>query len=169
MDADQKQINAELRRTGLGSLDDPNIVQSMAFLIRTHDHFRQVLLAVDPENRRMAYQALSPHLRFRPKTVDQYEMEGARLAEEAKKPTFDSATGTIKEFDSKPIEIRAMEAIQQSRIARETKGSLSLVCKRCTKEGVFPGKNRKECAREAVNAGWRQVNDRDLCPECAAN
>lgn len=67
-----REVHEHLCRHGLGGLDDPNLIHQMAFLIKDHNHFRSVILAVEPKDRRDAYEAMRPYLNFEPYPLDRY-------------------------------------------------------------------------------------------------
>jgi hypothetical protein len=166
MSASSKQLDRALKQTGFGGIDDPNLAHQVGFCIRDHEHFRQVLTAVEPNNRVAAYETLRPYLRFEAKALDIYIAEAADLAGR-------------KEQNQTPLEVVAEEAIRRNRLEQAGVGNLSLVCARCTKQGIFSGDRRWAAVNEAVAQGWmRKFRVRDglgyspqvgevLCPECA--
>jgi len=148
------QLDRALKQRGLGGIEDPNLVHQMGFLIRDHEHFRQVLMAVVPENRVMAYEELRAYLRFEAKPLHVYLAEAADLAGR-------------KEQNQTPLEVVAEEAIKRNRLQQAGVGNLTLTCARCTKQGIFTGDRRWAAVNEAVARGWMRKDGKVLCGECA--
>lgn len=169
----RKAINHRLNMAGLASLSDPGALLSQVALgITTHEKFRSVLLKCEPEQRYNCYHSLRHRLKFEAKSLDTYIMEGKQEAEALRLPVYDHATGKLREFDAPgPLNLNAMaERAIKAREAEETaKGSLELVCRRCTLAEIFPGKTRGEALKKAEIKGWRPdgVTDKALCPKCA--
>lgn len=183
----KKAVDRELRRMGLGGLEDPNIYRQMGFLIKNHAHFRQILLAVTPDKRKVAYDCLADKLRFKAKTLEEYQMEGAQLAEQKQLPTYDLATGNVKDWrpqefnigmEKPPLESAAEESILQDLRQQEAdraKRMLRLVCRKCTREQFFPGLTKERAHNYAFQDGWRFEDRKSakgreqlaLCPQCA--
>lgn len=169
----KRLISHALSQVGLAGLADPNALLSQVALgITNHAKFSAVLLKCEPEERANCYLALKNRLSFEPKPLEIYVMEGKQEAERLKLPVFDSATGTVRDYDAvEPLNINAMaEKAIARRDAEETaKGSLELVCRRCTFAENFPAKRRSEGLRAAEIKGWRPdgITDKALCPKCA--
>lgn len=163
---DRSKVDRELRKLGFGGLDDPNLIPSIAFFIKTHEQFRGQLFSVMPEKRREAYEALRPHLRFTAKPIDVYEAEMKDMAERQQLPGYNAATGEIIPFKagSVDLDLLATEAIQQNR--HEKEGGLTLVCAKCTVQEVFRAKLRKEAEQQSHTAGWRSDGQKNWCPKC---
>jgi hypothetical protein len=94
----QRRINHTLAEHGFGRLDDPGLVHQLAFFVRSHEHFRSLLVTADPEERRNMYEAMSPYLRFKPRTFDEYMTE-ARADAEARRLPIEQPDGTLREFE----------------------------------------------------------------------
>src|ERR1700719_3754797 len=100
---ERQKINHELKRVGFGGLDDPTIFAQIATLYRTHDAFRGLLMSTHPEQRRIAYDSLRPHLSFVPKPLDVYERETKERAEREQWDVYDG-TAYPKPFQVGEIE-----------------------------------------------------------------
>lgn len=169
-------ISGELKKAGFGGLDDPNIVQQLAFCVRDHEHLRSLLSAMPPEKRNLAYQQLRPHLRFQAKPLDVYIAELQQEAERKKLPVIEPVSGELIEFDDYHTKPAALEVLAERAILAterdETKtGTLLLVCRKCTREEAFPGRNKTECWRDAKLDGWRNEvipGRKELTSLCAA-
>jgi hypothetical protein len=69
---DANEVNEYLMRHGLGGLDDPNLIHQIAFLVKDHNHFAQIVRAISPAERTSAYDAMKPYLNFEPYPLDRY-------------------------------------------------------------------------------------------------
>lgn len=157
---ERQRINHELKKVGFGGLEDPTIFAQIATLYRTHDAFRGLLMSTAPDQRRIAYESLRPHLCFAPKPLDVYEMETKLRAEREQWDVYDGTAypkpfqpGEV-ESDEYKLQKLAAEAIEQQK-HEQAKGVLELVCIKCTVLGSFPAKTRKEALKDGQAAGWR--------------
>jgi hypothetical protein len=171
--SEQRKVDRELRKLGFGGLDDPNLIPQIAFFIKNHEQFRNQLFSVDPEQRRNAYMALRPHLRFPAKPLDVYELEMKEMAERQQLPVENGTPYPTPykpgEVGHKPkLEVVASKAIGQDEKRRKAKGTVFLVCQRCTRGEAFVGENRKAANRDAFEAGWRMNGKNPICPHCLA-
>lgn len=164
--SEKGKIDRELRRMGFGGLNDPNLVVGIAFYIQSHEKFRSMLFAVMPEERRKAYEAIRPHLRFAAKPLDVYEAEIKELAERNQLPTYNPKTGELipMKVGEVNLDLLATEAIRQNR--HEKEGGLLLTCCKCTVQEVFRAKLRKQAEKEAHQAGWRSDGAKSFCTKC---
>jgi hypothetical protein len=171
---DRQRINHELKTLGFGGLEDRNLYAQIATLYTTHDSFRGLLMSTAPAERRIAYEALRPHLCFTAKPLDQYERE---IKEKAEREQWDVWNGTAFPAKFKPGEIEsdeyklnraASEAIEASE-HEKAKGVLEMVCTKCTVAGYFPAPKRKQAVNAAHDAGWRwderNGRKRTFCPK----
>lgn len=171
---ERQQINHKLKKMGFGGLDDPNIFQQIATLYRTHESFRGLLMSTMPDQRRIAYESLRPHLCFVAKPLDVYESE---IKEKAEREQWDVWNGTaypdkfkVGEIESEEYKLQrlATEALEQLE-HEKAGGHLELVCTKCTLQKFFPAKNRKAATKAAYDAGWRWDErngaKRTYCPE----
>jgi hypothetical protein len=155
-----EKLNHELKKRGFGGLDDPTIVQQLAVVVRDHVHFRQILMAVVPEERTNCYETMRPHLRFEAWPLDRYVAKAAELA-------------ANKELDKAAIDILAEQALARNQRDIDTLGVLALVCTRCTTEDTFKGATLHVALKAAAKAGWGKAfdyrNKKTLtyCPKCA--
>lgn len=165
-ESQKAKIDRELRRMGFGGLNDPNLCVGIAYYIRDHKQFRGMLFAVMPEERRRAYEALRPHLRFDCKPLDVYEAEMKDLAERQQLPQYDKRTGELipMKVGEVNLDLLATEAIQQNR--HEKDGGLLLSCCKCTTQMVFRAKLRKEAEKDSHTRGWRSDGRQNWCPDC---
>ena len=163
---DRGRVDRELRRLGFGGLDDPNLIASIAFFIKSHEQFRGQLFSVLPEQRRHAYEVLRPHLKFVAKPLDVYEAEMKEMAERQQLPGYDDATGQLVPFKAGSVELDllATEAIRQEKHEKGG-GQLEMVCRKCTKAQYFAAKLRKEAEKQAKDRGWRSDGQHCYCPE----
>ena len=186
MNVRQKQVNHELKKLGFGGLDDPAIVQQMAFCVQDHEHFRKVLLAVGTgEQRKIAYDVMRPHLRFEAKPLDWYIMRGQQEAEELQLPVQngDGTFTAFKDYRPKqtPLEARAENALKDSVLRESAKGVLQLVCTKCTQQGIYYATDAIAAYAAAQRHGWVfqklarkkegggiETKEINICPKCPA-
>jgi hypothetical protein len=71
---EHNKINEYLQMHGCSPLEDPGLINQLAFVVRDHEHFGQVLRACEPENRTAMYDAMKPYLSFDAKPLDYYLM-----------------------------------------------------------------------------------------------
>lgn len=172
---EREKINRELKRVGFGGLEDPNTVAQIATLYRTHNAFRGLLMSTAPDQRRIAYEALRPHLCFVPKPLDVYEREVKERAEREQWDVWDPDTHMPRPFevgsvetDAYRLERQAQEAIEQTK-HEKAGGHLEMCCTKCTIVTYFPGAKRKDAVKAAHDAGWRWDErngvKRQFCPD----
>lgn len=173
--SERTKINHELKKVGFGGLNDPNTIQQIATLYRTHNSFRGLLMSTKPAERNIAYNALRPHLCFTPKPLDVYEREIHEKAEREQWDTWNSATYMPEAFkvgeietDQYKLEQAAQDAIEAN-AHEKAKGVASLICTRCTVEGRFPAQTKKLALKKAHEDGWRweekNGTTKTYCPE----
>jgi hypothetical protein len=159
---ERTRINHELKKLGFGGIQDPNLFVQIATLYRTHDSFRGLLLSTQPSERRIAYEAIRPHLCFIAKPLDVYERE---IYEKAEREQWDvihkdnphwPQPFKVSEIESDEykLEKAAQEAIDAVE-HEKAKGVVSLICTSCTVEGRFPAPSKKLGLKDAHAAGWR--------------
>jgi hypothetical protein len=164
------QINNMLGSYGLGQLDDAaGLCSQLGFLIRDHEHFRQMLAACDPAMRRDMYDSLKLSLRFKALPFDSYMIETARQAEVKQLP-IQNPDGTLRAYSPPEAKSKEAEIIQNAVEDGLAKGWLELICKKCTRFETFPGANKAAAIHAAREAGWTydEVNGegREICPSC---
>jgi hypothetical protein len=164
----RQKVNHELKRVGFGGLEDPNLFAQIATLYETHDKFRGLLMSTHPDQRRIAYESLRPHLPFPAKPLDVYERE---VKERAEREQWDVYDGTaypkpfkVGEIESDEYRLNrlASEALAQN--AHEKHGGLEMVCTRCTVADVFRAPTRKQAEKDAHALGWRSDGNKSYCP-----
>jgi hypothetical protein len=171
---ERQKINHELKTLGFGGLEDRNLFAQIATLYTTHDSFRGLLMSTTPDQRKIAYEAIRPHLRFVAKPLDVYEREIKEKAEREKWDIYDGTaypkpfkTGEIESAEYKLDKV-AQEAIEATEWEK-AKGALEMVCTKCTIAQWFPAAKRREALKAAHDAGWRWDErngvKRTYCPE----
>lgn len=149
-----KTLDRALKNRGFGGLEDPQIIHQLAFCVRDHEHFRTLLTACLPDKRTVMFETMRPHLNFEAKPLDVYLAESAEMA-------------AHRESDQSPLDVMASDAIRRNQQESKVKGSLLITCIACTKEAVFPAVSRHEAAKDAAKAGWKLVDKKEFCPDCA--
>ena len=159
---ERTRINHQLKKLGFGGIDDPNLFAQIGTLYQTHDSFRGLLMSTKPEERRIAYDAIRPHLCFVAKPLDVYERE---IHEKAEREQWDVIhkdnphwPQPFKVSEIETDEYKLEKAAQEAIAANEwekMKGVLELVCTKCTVAGQFPAQSSKHAHKSAHDAGWR--------------
>ena len=174
---DQRQkINHELKKLGFGGINDANLCAQIATLYTTHDSFRGLLMSTMPDQRRIAYEALRPHLCFVAKPLDVYERE---IKEKAEREQWDVIDRNNPHFPQ-PFKVGEIESDEYklARLASEALeanehekagGVLELVCTKCTVMAQFAAPKRTQAAKAAYRMGWRwderNGTKRTYCPD----
>jgi len=168
-------VNRELQRMGFGTLKDPNLFDQMAMVIRDHQHFRRLLMAVEQGQRHVAYEALAAKLRFKAKPLEDYELESRQLAEQNQLPHYDPKTLAVTEWKPQEIKTTAyLQSVAEKAIDRELRESeatqeCTLVCAKCTYEQKFRVKKRSIMPHVARQDGWTFSEDgkKAFCRACS--
>jgi len=177
-------INKQIQKLGFGTLKDPNLFDQMAVCIRDHTHFRRLLMAVDPEQRHIAYEALHNKLRFAAKPLEDYVTESKILAEQNQLPHYDPKTLAVTEWKPQEIETQeykqevsvrdkkfitiAEEAIDRDLREASATQQCILTCAHCTYEQEFRVKKRSAMPKVARQYGWTfPTTDKALCRACS--
>jgi hypothetical protein len=167
-----KELNKQAASHGLATLDDPRgFINQTAYLISNHVAFRRLLVTVEPQHRQECYDTLKPKLSFEAKPLHVYLMEAGEIAEREGWDIYDHETGEIKSPRPAILESLAQDAIRRNKIEEQAKGSLELVCKRCTFAAYFLAQKREDAYAEATADGWTfwkaEETDKALCPKCS--
>lgn len=190
---ERNKVDRELKRLGFGGLDDPTLFDQIAYVLSCkgpelgHRKFRSMLLSVEPAQRQIAYQSIAPKLSFKARPLEDYEREGAEVADQLKLPTYDPKTLMIEEWRPQVIETveyrqkrSALELAAEQAIVRDLRETgaqlqLTLTCEVCTHEGQWRVKRKDKGLKIARNDGWlikdySPVEDglakQTLCPAC---
>lgn len=162
MDQDEKRkLDNMLISMGLGSLQDPRLMQRLADLISEwpgdKDEFFQDLLGeCDAAKRSEMYNAMAPKLRFKPRSLVEYETS---------------------------IQMRASEMVSQRRMRVEGSAPLpayigerkpeeaakaTLICHRCKRKLTYKAETPVSAIIKARKAGWVRTIalDQETCPSC---
>lgn len=151
-------------------------------LVQNEEHFRELLMACEPQKRANMYNSVRSRLRFRVGTLEAIIAEGKRIAEAKQLPTLDEKTGAlipfkVPEVGEKKLEEVATQAISKTFYESNAKIRLHVVCGKCTADALFyglPGETRVDVVLKARRKGWKwQKSEVDgegieLCPKCAA-
>ena len=158
MKADEhRKLENQLMVMGLNRLEDPELVPQMAGIINRyggHDFFEALLGECHAEKRTEMYEALRPHLTFKPLPLEQYI---SHIKERA--GNVASAGQPIELGEKKYVEVLPENA--QGCIAK-------LTCYKCTKQQEFFGETPVDAAVHAREAGWVRdlVRQKEICPDC---
>src|ERR1017187_4447682 len=126
------------------SLNPADMLGALAMGINSHEEFRKMLQAVDPEKRKIAYEVMRPRLSFKAKPLDVYISEAGQEAESKRLPTWDETTHTTTEF------VPARNAgVPEVFLPHAT-----LTCYKCTKVEDFHADTVVGARIMAVKKGW---------------
>ncbi|MGH9668273.1 MAG: hypothetical protein ACRD9L_27950 [Bryobacteraceae bacterium] len=164
------KVNHMLMSHGLGRLEDgAGLMSQMGFLVRDEAHFQQLIAACEPEERRNMYEALRPHLRFAPQSLEHYLIEARRDAEARQLPVV-GEDGQLHAYTPPEVNtvIADTEAAQVAVNEAFARKRLHVVCGKCTREAVFTGDWENDCLVNLRRAGWRyDIGARvDICADC---
>jgi hypothetical protein len=180
-------MNSHLKAHGFGALDDPTILHQLAFVIGSHEKFREMLMKVTREERANAYRALSTHLRFKAKPLESYEIEAKEIAEKQQLPLYDPVTLAVREMNPTVVSEDAKEAItgktQEERRAAErvilaenaiaeslgqekARGRLEVFCSKCMFGSTVYANSRADANLTLVANGWKISGKKAYCPDC---
>ena len=157
MKADERRrMENQLMVMGLNRLTDPELVPQMAKLITSHEFFLGMLNECDQAKRTEMYEALRPHLSFKPWPLERYIM---KLKEHA----------DAVESHGRPIQV-GDQTFVETPMERATACLVDLTCCKCTRTATFPGNTAVEAILAAREAGWvRDVAlQKEICPRCPA-
>ena len=169
-------VDRFLRNHGLPGLAESGVIPAMARMIEDHWHFSRLLAACDPAQRREMYEALRPHLSFNACTLDDYEIAAKRYAESQRMPTVDAKGGLhpSEAADVKtaptPVEQDVIDSANRALAEITAKWHLVMVCRKCTRQQVYPGQSKAQAICRAREAGWMydEINGDgfEICPDC---
>jgi hypothetical protein len=102
------------------------------------------------------YEAMTPHLRFKAKPLEEYVIAAKEHAAAAELPVLDSA-GNLRPYTMPDVvtEVREFE--------------LWVQCHRCQKEALFFGERKADAIHAMrTSGGWAfdEMEQQHLCPEC---
>lgn len=69
---EHSEIENFLLAHGFADLNDPALIHQLAFHVKDHEHFREIILATGIEERHNCYEAMAPYLRFKAKPYYEY-------------------------------------------------------------------------------------------------
>lgn len=141
---------------GLPGLDSPELVPRLAALIKNHEDFMGMIAETDDPKRVEMYEALRPHLTFKPWPLERY-ME--KIVERAGNAASSWAPVEIGDKAYKPVPA-----------AMADKVLLTFSCYKCTRVERFVGDTVVSTAIQAREKGWVRdlVRDKEICPKCPA-
>src|ERR1017187_7130568 len=170
---DKRQLENQLMVMGLNGLEDPNLVPEMArvishgFAIMGHDFFLGLINECDQEKRYDMYEALKPHLTFKPFPLDKYV---SMLKEHAGNVASTWAPPEIgKAKKKRPVKFGGKEFEEVS--PDDAEGCvLTLTCNKCTRSEDFYGISPVKAIMIARKDGWVRdiVLQKEICPKCPA-
>jgi hypothetical protein len=152
-------INRVLKARGLGTLDESGTVAQLTYMVEDHQHFMTLLRACEPGLRREMYEAMSPHLRFRAKPLEDYIIAAKEHAAAAELPVLDE-DGMLHSYMMPNIGVVELEVPEIE---------LWIGCARCDRGVIFLGDRKLDIIHNLRIAGWaydESAQQRHLCPQC---
>lgn len=188
--AEKARMNTHLRKHGLGGLEDPTLLEQLAFFVKTHAKFQEMLMRVEPAERANSYKAIAPRLSFKAKPLEDYVIAAKREAENL--PVYDHKTlavtmpnapvmsGEMKEaITGKTLEARTLEerreaerlekaegAIAEDLGQTQARGRLEIMCRKCQFGTTVYALNRGDAFETLIANGWKISGDNAYCPDC---
>lgn len=154
---ERRKLENQLMVMGLNRLEDPELVPQMAAIINQwggHDFFEAMLGECDASKRTEMYEALRPHLKFKPLPLEQYITHIKEHAANVASASEPIQVGTQKFMEVLPEDADACIA--------------TLTCYKCTRTEDFVGASPVDAAVKARSAGWVRdlVKQKEICPKC---
>jgi hypothetical protein len=149
-------INRVLKARGLPALDEPGVIEALAFQVEDHTHFMELLRACEPTLRRDMYEAMRPHLRFTAKPLEDYIVAAKAHADAAELPVMDEQ-GFLHPHRSPSIVTVEVPVVE-----------LWAKCHRCGREGIFLGAHKGDAIFTMRTSGWAydESGQSHLCVDC---
>src|ERR1039458_7153029 len=155
-------VNKQLQKLGFGTLKDPHLFDQMAMVIRDHTHFRRLLMAVDEEQRHIAYEALALKLRFKAKPLEDYITESKILAEQNQLPHYDPKTLVATEFKPQSFETDEYKESNRPKLDYDPLSKLS-ARPSGTVQDRAEGSRLSKAAEEAIDRDLREARATQEC------
>lgn len=155
-DDERRELENQLVVMGMDvdGLTDPALLPMMAQLIESHDVFLGMIGECEADKRTEMYEALRPHMKFKPWPLEKY-MNLLKMRAENVASRHD------------PIEVGERRFREVER--QDATGCLiEFTCSKCTKMEKFIGVTPVETAMQAREAGWVRdlVKQKEICPTC---
>jgi hypothetical protein len=168
---EKRQLENALLAEGLAGLDSPELIEQMANLVNNwpgdrHEFLMGLINECDDRDRSEMYNAIRPHLKFKPLPLDTYV---AHIAERA---------GALVSQHKMRVEGDRPAPIQVGRDSfvavpkADSTGAVATVrCHRCPKVEKFFDDTPAGAMLKARQAGWiREPGiNKECCAECSAN
>jgi hypothetical protein len=189
--SERAQANHHLKSHGFGGLDDRNIMDQLALMVRDHKHFRSVLMTTNPLERKACYDSLAPRLNFKAKPLEDYIAEAKLDAEIRQLPNYDPKTLQVRPFEVPEVHTDGFlerEEMEQPEISESQikltdaanwainadlnkEAGLSQLILTCTECGIVDEFWGRTAYLQTVNAdskGWKSPRKGEvLCPNCS--
>jgi hypothetical protein len=149
-------INWVLKARGLGSLEDPGIVEALARQVEDHLHFEELLRACGPQLQREMYESMRPYLRFPAAPLEEYVIAAKQHAEARQLPTI-GMDGMLYPYSMPDVTTEDSPLVE-----------LWTICSRCKAETTFQGDRYADAIQQMRHAGWawNELDQSSICPEC---
>lgn len=167
---EKRQLENQLLAMGLARLDSPDLIQQLASLVNQwqgdrHEFLLGLINECDDKDRSQMYNAIRPHLKFKPLPLDQYV---AQIAERAGAMV---SQRKMRVEGSRPLPIQVgRDSFVPVPKALATGVVATVRCHRCPKVEKFQDATPVGAMLKARKAGWiREAGfNKECCAECAA-
>lgn len=155
-DNERRRMENQLMMMGLKRLDDPQLIAQLGHLVTDHWFLMGLINECDQEKRVEMYEAIKPHLKFKPKPLEDYIL---MLKEQA------NAMATLY----KPVEV-GEQKMEYCLPQQATGVVIEMRCYKCTRIQRFHAKTPVQAAIKAREKGWvRDLGEnKEICPKCPA-
>ena len=164
-------MKGTLRRNGITD-DIAQAVGLLASTIKDDAALSRLLGEIPVEEKREVYEAVKPHLSFKPKPLDVYVAEAGQRAEVDQLPVLD-VWGNIVPFTPARDASSAVKDAENALAAAIAESTLILRCAKCTQVEKFYGvgcETKVDVILKARRAGWIYDYLADppveICPKC---
>lgn len=168
---EKRKLENALLTEGLAKLDSPELIEQMANLVNNwpgdrHEFLMGLINECDDRDRSEMYNAIRPHLKFKPLPLDTYV---AHIAERAG-ALVSQRSMRVEGSRPAPIQVGKDAYVQVPR-ALSDKAVVTLRCYKCPKQERFVSSTPAGAMIEGRKAGWIRVAgvNKECCAECAAN
>jgi hypothetical protein len=153
-DTQRRLLENQLIVMGLRKLTDPELIPQMAELIKDHEFYLGMLNEVSGQQRQEMYEALRPHLKFRPWPLETYV---AKMKERA--AAIESREQPIAVGDKQYQEVPHTHA---DGVVVDVK------CALCPRTNSYFGKTPLTAVILARQDGWvrDKLLNKEVCPKC---
>lgn len=161
---EQGRINKVLEKKGFSKLHEEGLLDQMAVCVRNHEHFRKILVKLDPEKRQSCYDCLAPRLTFKAHPLETYVAIQKDLASASASRIEPFIVG--KPVIREGLEAKAEHLIGLDLALQNARIRITQVCAKCTQEVTIFAANKIDALETLQGFGWKFQNNKAYCPNC---